>query len=170
MLFGKKKLELGATFTAVIITMPMLTPPLLLTGLVALPGAARAFMAVGAGASLSPPHRHFSVVLQFDDGGYDAFAARPPSDKQIAFAQRLSLQTETSMPHEATVDAAACSQFIDTLLNQVPASEKQASPTHPSEHTRHTHPSHTHVSHARLTHPSHTPVSHTRFCFVSTCD
>ena len=138
--------------------MPMLTRPLLLTGLAAFPGAARAFMAVGAGASLSPPHRHLSVALQFDDGGYDAFAARPPSDKQIAFAQRLSLQTEKSMPHEATVDAAACSQFIDTLLNQVPASEKQASPTHPSEHTRRNTP----VSHTRLTHPSHTPVSHTR--------
>ena len=134
----------------------MLTRPLLLTGLAAFPGAARAFMAVGAGASLSPPHRHLSVALQFDDGGYDAFAARPPSDKQIAFAQRLSLQTEKSMPHEATVDAAACSQFIDTLLNQVPASEKQASPTHPSEHTR--------LNTPVGTHPSHTPVSHTR-CF-----
>lgn len=94
-----------------------------------------AVIALLAGASAWAPHiaplptpsarlrRSGNVRAQSD--AFDSFSPRPPSDKQIAFAQRLSLQTERPLPHDATVDASACSSFIDELLRQVPASEKQ---------------------------------------------
>lgn len=68
--------------------------------------------------------------MQFDDtsplgfeGNYGG--GRPPSEKQVQYAQRLAQQTATELPQEALMDSDACSRFIDDALSRTPPSAKQ---------------------------------------------
>jgi hypothetical protein len=57
------------------------------------------------------------------DFGY--FGPRPPSEKQVAYAQRLAQQLAFELPPEALSDAAVCSEVIDEMLGKTPPSERQ---------------------------------------------
>lgn len=54
-------------------------------------------------------------------GGGGAGGARPPSDKQIAFARKLAAERQTEVPEAALKDGRACSTFIDEMLAKKPA-------------------------------------------------
>ena len=66
----------------------------------------------------------------FGSGGAEspfssASGGAPPSEKQVAYAQALSLRTQLPIPPEALDDAASCSDFINAALERVPPTEKQ---------------------------------------------
>ena len=61
---------------------------------------------------------------QFDSVG-ESYAASPPSEKQIQYAQALAIQTETALPDTLSTSAAECSAFIGEMLNKVPPTIKQ---------------------------------------------
>lgn len=60
-----------------------------------------------------------TVRAQLDD------SPRVPSEKQIAYAQRLAVQAAKPLPDAATADSGVCSQFIDEMLRELPPSQKQ---------------------------------------------
>lgn len=62
--------------------------------------------------------------MQEADWGFDS-GARPPSEKQIQFAQRLAQQTATELPQGVFNNGFECSQFIDEALSKVPPTDKQ---------------------------------------------
>ena len=50
------------------------------------------------------------------DGGDDLFGGpRPPSEKQLQYAQSLALSAAEALPPDAMNDGLACSEFIDQL-------------------------------------------------------
>ena len=64
--------------------------------------------------------------MQYDDESYGmAYEQRPPSEKQVRYAQRLAQQLAKSLPQDALHDSEACSKFIDECLSEAPPSEKQ---------------------------------------------
>ena len=61
------------------------------------------------------------------DGGDDLFGGpRPPSEKQLQYAQSLALSAAEALPPDAMNDGLACSEFIDRCLQKVPPSDRQA--------------------------------------------
>mmetsp|Transcript_36046 Transcript_36046/g.61868 ORF Transcript_36046/g.61868 Transcript_36046/m.61868 type:complete len:239 (+) Transcript_36046:3-719(+) len=59
---------------------------------------------------------------------FDAFGEagpQPPSEKQVAYAQRLAMQMATPLPEQALTNRQQCSDFIESMLEKAPASEKQ---------------------------------------------
>ncbi|WP_439814433.1 hypothetical protein [Zavarzinia sp. CC-PAN008] len=48
----------------------------------------------------------------------NAGAGRPPTDKQLAFARKLSAEKKLPLPPEAERDGRACSTFIDRALGK----------------------------------------------------
>ena len=77
---------------------------------------------------------------QFDDSGFvvgfgadtgggavrgASSVARPPSDKQVEYAQRLSMRTEKPIPPAALEDSMEMSAYIESALSLVPPTEKQ---------------------------------------------
>lgn len=67
--------------------------------------------------------------MQFDDAtplGFESYGgAKPPSEKQVQYAQRLAQQTAMELPQDALMDSMACSRFIDDALSRTPPSPKQ---------------------------------------------
>ena len=61
----------------------------------------------------------------YDDFGGGDGGMKPPSDKQIQYAQRLSTQHVVNIPDAAYTDSRECSRFIDDMLSRTPPSEKQ---------------------------------------------
>ena len=58
------------------------------------------------------------------DYGFDA-GPRPPSEKQIRYAQTLAQQVALELPPRAATDSMECSAFIDMALAKVPPSPRQ---------------------------------------------
>ncbi len=58
--------------------------------------------------------------------------ARPPSDKQIAFARKLAAERQTEVPEAALKDGRACSTFIDEMLAKKPAPGAAPAPAAPA--------------------------------------
>ena len=71
--------------------------------------------------SLLPQRRH-RATMQFGGSGDDSPA---PTDKQMAYAQRLALESGMQMPEDAALSSRSCSAFIDSCLQNLPPSEKQ---------------------------------------------
>ena len=85
-------------------------------------------LAVAGPLSSGAARRLHASRMQLEGGGSDSFGfyeERPPSEKQVAFAQRLAQQTAKSLPEAALQDMGACSQFIDECLSQTPPTERQ---------------------------------------------
>lgn len=76
------------------------------------PAALRAFRAIRAQEDM-------------DDFGAGGMGPRPPSDKQISYAQGLATKLSRPIPDVAFTDAQECSRFIDEALNHVPPTERQ---------------------------------------------
>ena len=51
--------------------------------------------------------------------------ARPPSDKQVKYAQRLSKRTEKPIPLAALEDSMQISAYIESALRLAPPTEKK---------------------------------------------
>ena len=57
--------------------------------------------------------------------GSEGTGVRQPSEKQVAYAQRLSQQVGMEIPPDAYTDAGRCSAFIDAALDRTPPTERQ---------------------------------------------
>jgi len=62
--------------------------------------------------------------MQEADFGFSS-APRPPSEKQVQYAQRLAQQLGFELPSETLNDMTQCSNFIDEMLSKAPPSERQ---------------------------------------------
>lgn len=73
------------------------------------------------------PRALHATRMQFadDDPAFNYFDQRPPSEKQVQYAQRLAQQLAKPLPEAALQDFDQCSQFIDECLSQAPPSQKQ---------------------------------------------
>mmetsp|Transcript_4571 Transcript_4571/g.6458 ORF Transcript_4571/g.6458 Transcript_4571/m.6458 type:complete len:266 (-) Transcript_4571:66-863(-) len=73
----------------------------------------------------------YRARMQADDSGASygnyggMFEARPPSEKQLAYAQRLAQQVGSTIPEDALKDSMQISQFIDDCLTKAKPTERQ---------------------------------------------
>lgn len=66
----------------------------------------------------------FQTHMQFDgDSSYGEI--RPPSEKQIAYAQALAQQVKKPFPEKALKDSEECRDFIDDCLAKIPPTGSQ---------------------------------------------
>jgi len=65
--------------------------------------------------------------MMFDGSDDLGVGPRPPSAKQIAYAQSLAQSLSLALPGSALIDSSECSIFIDDALSQMPPTEKQFS-------------------------------------------
>lgn len=77
--------------------------------------------------SLGRAALHCTRMQQYDDDtNYGMpFESRPPSEKQVQYAQRLAQQLAKPLPQEALQEMNACRDFIDECLSQAPPTERQ---------------------------------------------
>lgn len=57
--------------------------------------------------------------------GFGGAGPRPPSEKQLMYAQRLAQQLSLELPQEAQSDMSACSNFIDDALSRAKPTDRQ---------------------------------------------
>lgn len=65
-----------------------------------------------------------AISCQYDAGASSPYS-KPPSEKQLAYAQTLALRLKVQLPDMAATDSYECSSFIDSMLSRVPPTDKQ---------------------------------------------
>lgn len=89
-----------------------------------LPSHARHAMRARVLCSIPGPFDHLPLP-DASDSVSPPPGSRPPTEKQLAYAQRLASMNDVALPVEVEQDRDACSGFIDKQLEVVAPSEKQ---------------------------------------------